>query len=603
MLELNDGCIFPRFSQKRKRPACTSKFLSLPLEVICEILLHLGPRDLLRCIWTCTALRSVALDCVELELEIEKMAFHCSSIVPDAEHTSSDCLERLRQREAAWLRLAPEGRATFNHDFPVASDHLGGGNVLTTLRAADTATGDTFRRHTELQLLSGPRHAVKNHLMFEDLDFRRVVAFKVDVSQDLLVMLVHVGEDGAHWTKEEDFEMRMLSTRDGRKHSLAAHESVVLGRLGRYTIPWDFEDGPHGDYIIHIRGPLILIYGRDVDLVREGNMIYVFNWQTGASTKMEVALGAHHVFDAVFVADNAILVLQVIEEGFKFFSIDDMSLEGEAPLRERALFCLPDLKDEYRYAHSIFATRPVMGSSGDGVVLVMVKLVNFENAGPMVSSFDLVIQIPPLLRTAFGHDDPTTTLLIPWSVWGPYYARFFDAHICDSVTMSISGYRTARSIPIFSVEDSMHGATCVHMYDFNPMMTRRALDMCTDCDNDGSSSDLASESRVSLRSLFDSGDGDDDNEDDDSTGHDDSEEEEEEEDIRPRTRSYPRSSLFPLVGSSKTRIVTSPFLKTPEDSPFSQTVYCPMPYRVVSRTYKELFTWVQLEDDALITKV
>ncbi|KZV66494.1 hypothetical protein PENSPDRAFT_688966 [Peniophora sp. CONT] len=570
----------------------TSKILALPVETICECLRYLGARDLIRCLHTCCMLRSLVLDCAELELKIERLVYNDLVVAASRNLTSADLLDRLRRREAAWRRLAPDNHWSFGLSYPIASEYLSRGDVLTTVRPFCTEVGGVLHRYTVLHMVNIPnflgehRHVSHSYLEFVGLDFDRVVSFKADTAQNLLAIVVYVGENGSHWTKEDDFELRILSTADGKKHPLARHHAVFLGRLGMFSVPWDPQDEPHGEYSVLIRGPFVMIYLREVDFASEGGIIYLYNWQTGGTAWLDVDLGDQNVFDATFVSGSSILVFLVSRQGFQLVSIDDVSLESVDSLRICAVFYLPSIKLGYGYAHSILSTRPVMGSKGDGVVAVMVKIVNFESAGPMIASFDLIIRIPPLFAIVSerqglaGHE----VVEVEWSEWGPRFARFFDAHICDSVMHSVSGYRVARAIPIYSAEDAMHSATCVHLYDFNPVTTARDLVMEAPAgDDDGS--DTSDDSNLSLGSLFESSD------EDAETGH-----------MGHGTGAYPPPTLFPVVGSSSARIVTSPFLRTSSSSPFNEVVYCPMPYRVVSRTYEESFEFVQLEADSLVTK-
>ncbi|KAI0649960.1 hypothetical protein C8Q79DRAFT_941783 [Trametes meyenii] len=227
-------------------------FVSLPTELIIEILLELDLRSLLRCRQSCSFLKDVMDDDKRLQYHIELAAAGMED-GPPSTLTAAERLQILRTRQAAWDKLAKTSR----EEVPM----LEGG--VWELHGGVLAQGEGSRTLVLKQLPSAIRGIESREWRIEDLGVN-MRDFGMDPAQDLLVVI----ENRAEWTGTTcSVHLRTLST--GEPHPAAPRPAVLTHtpQEGRYS------------YTIQIAEDFVAILMTCGDA--DHSELLIWNWKTG----------------------------------------------------------------------------------------------------------------------------------------------------------------------------------------------------------------------------------------------------------------------------------------------------------------------------------
>ncbi|VDB96201.1 unnamed protein product [Peniophora sp. CBMAI 1063] len=257
--------------------------------------------------------------------------------------------------------------------------------------------------------------------------------------------------------------------------------------------------------------------------------------------------------DATFVSDHDILVFVPNRGCLEVVSVFDEELLRRDSLAIVARFHLPALRSDFTYADPVMWGRQILGSSGDGIAIATARV----RRGLLLDAFDIVVRIPDLLRDA--HKRWNTSCGIPeasWRDWGPAYAYMFNHGVIDTIALSISGYRLARSAPLVFGDEDLDGPSCVYVLDFNPKTTARALQ-----EGEHNVYTELSRTRVGFSLL---------------------------------------GLTTPPVGEARSCLVTGSYPRHRAGSPFADDIRALGPLRVTMRSYPTRFSTAVLDEDHLI---
>ncbi|KZV66493.1 hypothetical protein PENSPDRAFT_667712 [Peniophora sp. CONT] len=570
----------------------------LPAEIVCDCFRRLGARDVMACKHTCRRFKHLVEHSSELKLIIELMVSHRQILDESAVSMSwVDQLSELERVERQWARLDCGRRSEFlvsGANLPICVPGANTVAVMEDLPEEGAREGASSPSTFHIFTLP-PSHEPSSSILEKELSYPMgevgfVLAFTVDPLQDLLELVVYMGNDRPYEVDgsggTEDFELWFMSIEQGAPHPSAARPALSLVALELDLTLWENVGASNEELGMHVRGPLGLMYVRRSYGVCDGNL-HVYNWHSGAQYVYQVEIGDADAYDATFISDRDILLYSMSRQAFLVICVEDVSLTSPSSIRTRAYFHWPGLSSGCVYLHA--SSAPVLGAKGDGVVVAELRVVRTERGSRGLGGwrFDVVIRIPPLLAAVYGQPAGGSPLHIPWSDWGARYARMFDVSICDNMWQSISGYRVARSVLLYDGDGTEHTRTCVLVYDFNPRTVTRAI-VTGNVDpvsmlRTGESDEREFEGRhVSQDNL--------------SFGWD----EDRAADSLLRRRNMRSDVSVPPTGCCTTRVVTTAFTRNPANSPFDEALSCNMPYRVTARTYGERFIVSQLVEDSLI---
>ncbi|KZV67544.1 hypothetical protein PENSPDRAFT_688071 [Peniophora sp. CONT] len=537
----------------------SSGLLTLPSEVLSHCFLFLCAHDILSCKNSCRRFFHLVKGDFRLQVILELTICHASLESCKLDWTSSEQLNRLQQRERAWSTLPVQHASAFSLVGVHSPLIMTGGGVITFMMSGSLDADEDMRLPTVLEscILPSPWTGIegiqRKRLVLRSVPLERVVSYATDPSQDLLIIVAYTGEEyGNHaifGLDSNDFALLVLSLSGDTKHAKAAHRTIPAGhlQLGRFDVgmgAWR-----HSQYAVLIRGALVATYSRGQSTLSSRGL-HVLNWQTGATHSITVFGG--NVNDATFVSDHDILVFLPRRGVFVVVFICDERLAKKECLHVIARFYLPIVKGSATYADPVLWGRQVIG---DGVAVATARVIDSRERGMTLDAFDIVIRLPDLLKAAHGRwrKSRNTPKEFLWASWGSFYSHIFNRGIIDTLTLSISGYRLACSTPVFTTEGGLHASTCVYVLDFNPKTTARALE-------NGEDSIFTGESRTRVGNSL-------------------------------------MGEVPPIVGHTRSAIVTGSYPRTIVGSPDDEGIRSHLPYRITTRTYETLFETVVLDED------
>ncbi|KAG0700283.1 hypothetical protein DFH29DRAFT_932997 [Suillus ampliporus] len=417
--------------------------LSLPIELICQILFLLDPRDLSRCAITCKTVRAAALNSVDIQYKLELYAQGFAE-------TSYPKLDAVT---------------------PV-SNHLPGMQYVKCGIWWIWENDNIFIRdwNTNCKL----SHSWSKHDLFRYWFPRSLV---IDPLQDLAVV---VPIPGLCTVTETDQDYHVFSVEFRLASSLLPHPDSVDASLkcnhtfdesSQYRVALIDEPAICGDRIV------ILYYTVKLslpDIVGSNAFIQVIDWRKGHAKSYPLCedfAGSHLVDEqkVVVIDTQGVITLYTLQE--------------HGPPQRRIMYrLLQSLRAPFYQFHATpsFHSATARPDLIPGYVpspeSQIIVLEARTNAWPIILVIDMVIFSGKALYSEIPVE-------IPWSDWGPQYTCCFPHH--SSHKISVFGSKMAYALPQDGIPElgqrlqglSTNSRFYVHILDFNKRAIARAENM------------------------------------------------------------------------------------------------------------------------------
>ncbi|KAF9014740.1 hypothetical protein BDZ89DRAFT_1076385 [Hymenopellis radicata] len=475
--------------------------LSLPVEVIGDVLAILGVVDLLACTQVNRHVYGIIADSSRLQFTIELSKYRMSSRLPDNPlHPYVKRLNSLRDREHAWRSLKWHARHRLG--LPrVASIYEFVGGIYGNGRDHDRQ--DPIPGISFFQLpYAGPDNdsSTKYEMWTHPFHDLNILDFTIDPAQDLLVLVTHCPPESPFV-----FELHLRTLESNEPHPRAASPNLPCFAKDLLNAP---PSNVAGAIRIQISGDLIGF------LMKEMDTIEVWHPESGYCSSFVLPSG---IEDFTFISQTSFLIVR--PTGFlEVYKFHKPSADSRPPALLGS-FAFPPLRDGPRFWHSSLSTNPTPGyeaapepsrcanhlyypTLSDRIIACCVYIVDPSDdpLRPRVYSFVFFFPVhifleesphsilnlcksePPSDRSDVHPTDtiffssyhyktvdenqphnPTATNMYPvaWDDWGPPNTRWFRECLVTDWQHAVHGMRTAETISAKvwngSPKDSMEG--------------------------------------------------------------------------------------------------------------------------------------------------
>ncbi|GLB42377.1 hypothetical protein LshimejAT787_1103920 [Lyophyllum shimeji] len=329
------------------------QFMSLPVELMCNILSFLDSVDLVRCTVVTKRLRKAILESSRLQYTIELAKHRMVPLLPpSAAPPYVSRLKILLDRERAWKTLRWNGR--YNLKLPPTGsvyEFVGGlyGNGREDDRRV-TASISFLELPTRgwASCEKGDGAADLKTWMHPMSDII-IIDFTMDPSQDMLV-LVALAEPGSKYVY--DVHLRTLSTNE--PHPRAPLSSLPCLLKPAHTL---LTTEHIAAVRVQVSGDLVALLVKEIhDGI--GAHLEIWDWINNpqASCKLERRSG---IDDFTFLTKDAFLIVRPVGS-FEVYTFEN-PITGAAPSC-RATYALPPLSEGYMYWYITMSSNPAPGS-------------------------------------------------------------------------------------------------------------------------------------------------------------------------------------------------------------------------------------------------
>ncbi|KAI0312459.1 hypothetical protein OF83DRAFT_1146144 [Amylostereum chailletii] len=487
-----------------------SPLLSLPSELIAEILSSLPFQDVFRCKRTCRALDDIVRGSAQIQY---RMHLGIDGLEDDHNPGLSyaDRLELLQRRETAWSNMEPQSVVKIP-SIPFESsgiyDFTGGACVLGTRLSQGVRPTTSGYAYVDLPSLGEEDKPMKwraNDVGEEVVDIGLCI-----YEHDLSAVLTSKPEgDGP--ADDISYRIHLLSFSTGRPHPSASQPVVFVTSQSRSLGHVNVAIEIVGDYLaLMITYPWARGFGVDT--------FYLLNWRKGDAHRIRVTPSNTYGF-FVFLTDRIMVFPDMDEETLELMEIVDGVDGGPPTLRVLRKLALPTFAPETtiirlsargepnpigscpRKANPASASRPFRDSPSEALILfhLLTQVDNPTQLEMHTFTFvthrsTLVAQVPiaPMI------EEPST---VPWEEWGPHGTRWFESD--EAATRWITMAAGQRYVYLSNVEG---GHSPIRVCDFNPYHVRRELarveDQTVRTPEDNTRRVIAGETKVIASNVF-----------------------------------------------------------------------------------------------------
>ncbi|EIN05053.1 hypothetical protein PUNSTDRAFT_74857 [Punctularia strigosozonata HHB-11173 SS5] len=481
--------------------------LSLPPEIIIEILVQLSYLSLFATVCTCRTLRAIITTSprVQYALQASLAAVTPADESPTLDHVASR-LRALRTREKNWSKLHFTGttESHVGHRTSGIYDLTAGVYLLGESGWSDGDSATTTKAIHYVRLPSKPTPS-------EEVQWKRIdvgeeiidVGLNV-VEHDLIVIATRAldttSPSAIHHTQSGTpnfwvLRLHLLSLSTGASHPLARQPVLYLGRAGA---------GNHRIRIEIIGQLIILLILHPPD--REGDEMVVYDWFTGdLLMRADAGRGIYTGFtllthDTIVLPNHRANCLDIVCMPWLSPAPDWTSnhapIEPIQEIKPILSLELPPLQPGVRLVRSTCRgepnphapRQPLHPSSAENAIVIFKLFFQDRTirtrgpygiplAGP-VMAFAFVVHrraLCELMHLATGRehtgaapDHPS----VPWSIWGPQRTRWFEGEDIPGHWIATTCGQRYVNIPEDREPDER---ACIYVSDFNPLTVKRFI--------------------------------------------------------------------------------------------------------------------------------
>ncbi|KAG1750126.1 hypothetical protein EDB19DRAFT_1629386, partial [Suillus lakei] len=443
--------------------------VQLPPELLCHVLVFLDAYDLVRVRKICKVLKEIVDNSEILQYTIDLSYFQMIPVgssetdVPPATRR-----KRLRLHDDAWQRVE------YKLKFTLPSSMLGqiyafGGGIY----------GSAEENCIRFARLPAASDSCDLYQWSHPVDITTLVDVTFCAAQDLLIVVARPPDLQNH---VYDVHLRSLTTNDTHPHAAQPFlKALDKDNIGRQIL------GSMDRVKVQIIGDYISILCRDV-LGNTGSFLdclQLWDWKSEKGYQF-VHLFDCGISDCSFITEDKFLVF-VASGTMEIYSIADKS----KPPQCTAILSLPSLMDGFSYTDIFTNDNPTPGSmfpysqksyqqpscsfhptTDDQLIAILVAITPGVNAGVsffcrFVALRSSILELEGLFARTYGQSSLNGARL-PWSMWGPQHAAWFQVRQSEYWQPSHHGFRTVEFVnenPYHSSNEP-HQLLCIR--DFNP---------------------------------------------------------------------------------------------------------------------------------------
>ncbi|PCH45032.1 hypothetical protein WOLCODRAFT_145295 [Wolfiporia cocos MD-104 SS10] len=485
-------------------PDGRSLLLSLPQELLIEILIHLPLSALAACRLTSRALDTLIVNDVLLQYSIELRA---AGVIdnPSSPFPIHERLRLLKERERAWSRVEVADSCTVDVLYrPSTIYDLTGGVFL--LGESLSNTGLHGRRGTDaLRFVHLPSLLSQAHTRGDDSDsgedaWARIIpeAATIDIGlsvqeHDLVAVVTktYLQRDALDRTISIDVHLLQLST--GKKHPAVSqpvlHVCDILHGGSHFSVSVEISGDRMG--VLFNSSRILLGFFEQND----PTVFHVYNWKTGALLLTRTPENSAYS-SFCFLAPDVIVLPDVAEGTLELCYLDAAPHDGQPrELQAACALALPRLSASCTMlkiwcrsepnpmgatsAGPLHTAQPFSADPAQAIVLFSVLVLSpeaeFRTLTLIVHRSSLLARMPPAPSVSQsacdpceqGQAAPPVLVPVPWTEWGPSVSRWFDMDDIATRWITVTcGQRLVR------MADTAPAP--IEVLDFNPLAVRRA---------------------------------------------------------------------------------------------------------------------------------